>query len=95
MEATPREQEVGPAVATNDTGDPIVAPFVGLVTATLAKADVAKTAIKHTYTQGLFNAAPLQLIGFCRFENRTLDELLLTQILLSPNTWGKQKNTVC
>jgi hypothetical protein len=54
MDATPREQEVGPAVPTNDTGDPIVAPFAGLLTVTLADADVAKAAIRHTDTQSLF-----------------------------------------
>jgi hypothetical protein len=41
MEATPFEQVVEVAVATKGTGEPTVAPLLGLVTVTLARADVA------------------------------------------------------
>jgi len=41
MEATPFEQVVVVAVATNGTGEPSVAPLLGLLTVTFASAEVA------------------------------------------------------
>jgi hypothetical protein len=41
MDATPFEQVLVEAVATYCTGDPTVAPLLGLLTATFANADVA------------------------------------------------------
>jgi hypothetical protein len=41
MEATPFEQVVEFAVATKGTGEPTVAPLLGLLTLTFARADVA------------------------------------------------------
>jgi hypothetical protein len=41
MDATPFEQVVVVAVATYSTGEPTVAPLLGLLTVTFANADVA------------------------------------------------------
>jgi hypothetical protein len=57
MEATPLEQVALLALATKLTGEPTLAPLLGLLTVTPPQADVAKAAMIKMYEQSLFMAA--------------------------------------
>ena len=57
MEATPREQVEVLALATKLTGEPTLAPLLGLLTVTPPQAEVAKAATIKMYKQSLSMAA--------------------------------------
>ena len=59
MEATPFEQVAVLALAKKTTGEPTVAPLLGLLTLTPASAPVAKATIRQTYTQRLLMTTAL------------------------------------
>lgn len=91
IEATPREHVPLVAVATKLTGDPTVAPLLGLLTVTPANAEVAKAVIRQICTQSLFMAAYFSSFYDLLTAKRALNDLRFTQILL---TWfgdGKHK----
>ena len=77
MEATPLEHVVALALATNATGELIVAPPVGLVTATPANDLPAKPAIRQAYTHNfVMPSEPQLLIIFLLSRSGRLNQLI-------------------
>jgi hypothetical protein len=68
IDATPFEQVVVVAVATNATGEETVEPLFGLVTVTLAKTGAANDKTKQTRKRVILMTVPSTCVWACEMK---------------------------